>query len=66
MAILTYNIKDFAVLAKSYDKLGKTHFGIIVSNQIPFGDLLKRTLKLVSTSQKDSLKNRFIWLTDYK
>ncbi len=65
-AILTHNIRDYAVLSKLYEKQGKTHFGIIVSSQIPFNELLRRTLKLLSTTTKDSLKNRLIWLQNYK
>ncbi len=66
MAILTHNIRDFAVLHKvnQVDKLN--HFGIILSGQIPFNDLLKRVSKLLSLHSADSLRNKLIWLSDYK
>lgn len=66
MAILTHNIKDYVILSKSYAEHGKNHFGIIVSNQIPFSELLKRTLRFLSSNTLDSIRNNIIWLQDYK
>ncbi len=66
MTILTHNIRDYVILSKNYEKQNKHHFGIIVSDQIPFNELLRRTLKFLSTHQKDALKNRLIWLQNYK
>jgi predicted nuclease of predicted toxin-antitoxin system len=66
MAILTHNIKDYVVLSKSYAELRKRHFGIIVSDQIPFSELLRRTLKFLSSNDGELIKNRLIWLQDYK
>ena len=66
MAILTHNIRDFRILSESYTAQGKKHFGIIVSEQIPFNELLKRTLKFLSSNKQDSIKNSLIWLQDYK
>ena len=66
MAILTHNIKDYVILSKSYAEHGKNHFGIIISNQIPFSELLKRTLRFLSSNTRDSIRNNIIWLQDYK
>lgn len=66
MAILTHNIRDYIILSRSYKSQGKSHFGIIVTDQLPFSELLKRTLKFLSLNSKDSIKNRLIWLQDYK
>jgi predicted nuclease of predicted toxin-antitoxin system len=66
MAILTHNIRDYVILDKSYQTAGKNHFGIIISGQIPFNELLRRTLKCLSSNSKESLKNRLIWLQDYR
>jgi len=66
MAVLTHNIRDYVVLHKAYQAAGKNHFGIIVSEQVPFNDLLKRTLKCLSANSKESLSNSLIWLQDYK
>lgn len=66
MAILTHNIRDFAILSKTYTSQSKNHFGIVVSGQIPFNELLKRTLKFLSSNTENSVRNRLIWLQDYK
>lgn len=66
MAILTHNISDFTKLSKSYSLERKKHFGIIVSGQIPFSELLRRTLKFLSSNTTESIKNRVVWLQDYK
>ncbi|MBU4321000.1 MAG: DUF5615 family PIN-like protein [Nitrospinae bacterium] len=66
MAVLTHNIRDYVILSKSYDVARKKHFGIVVSEQIPFNELLRRTLKFLSSNTKDSIKNRLIWLQDFK
>jgi predicted nuclease of predicted toxin-antitoxin system len=66
MSVLTHNIRDYIVLHKSYQAVGKNHFGIIVSGQISFNDLLRRTLKCLSSNSKESLKNGLIWLQDYR
>lgn len=63
-AILTHNVKDFVLLDQAYRKMSKEHFGIILSKQIPFGELLRRTLKFLSQHHSESAKNNVFWLTD--
>jgi hypothetical protein len=38
----------------------KNYFGIIVSEKIPFNDLLRRKLKCLATNSKESLSNSLI------
>jgi|SRR5208283_3767331 len=66
MALLTHNIRDYRVLAGYYAQHGKKHSGIIVSQQLPINELLKRSLKFLSSNNAASIKNRLIWLQDYK
>jgi len=66
MALLSHNIKDFKMLAKKYEMQGIRHYGIIISEQISFKELLRRTLKFLSRESKESIKNQLIWLQDYK
>lgn len=63
-AILTYNVKDFVLLDKTYRGTGKEHCGIILSKQIPFRDLLQRTLRFLNRHTRESLHNNVFWLTD--
>jgi predicted nuclease of predicted toxin-antitoxin system len=61
-AILTFNIVDYVKLhMKYYD----SHWGIILSNQIPFRILLHRTLKLVSSLNHSELRGQIKWLSDF-
>ena len=42
--ILTFNVKDYVLLAQEYAATARPHGGIIVSDHFPFRELLKRTL----------------------
>lgn len=62
----THNIKHFVKLSNEYSKSGKNHSGIIVSDQLPFKELLKRTLRFLDRYSKEDITNRFFWLQDFK
>lgn len=66
MAVFTHNIKDFKALSRKYEIKHTGHYGIIVSEQLPFKELLRRTLKFLSLESDESVKNRLIWLQVYK
>jgi uncharacterized protein with PIN domain len=65
-AILTHNIRDFYRIAKEYSKINKFHAGIILSSQLPFKELLKRTLHLLNKHDAKDLINNIVWLQDFK
>ncbi len=65
-AILTHNIKHYIQMAKEYAYKGRKHHGIIVSDQVEFKELLKRTLKCLYAHSKEDMENQFIWLHNYK
>lgn len=56
MALFTHNIKDYVVLSISYEKQKRKHYGVILSPQIPFNDLLKRSLKFLSSDSQETIK----------
>jgi len=58
-AILTFNVKDFVPLAQKYSASGQHHTGIIVSDHLPFRDLLRRILSLL-------LDVEFAYLTGWR
>ncbi|ODS30439.1 MAG: hypothetical protein SCARUB_04458 [Candidatus Scalindua rubra] len=62
----THNIKHFVRFSQEYSKSSKNHFGIIVSDHLPFKELLKRTLRMLERHSKEDISNRFFWLQDYK
>ncbi len=64
-AILTFNVKHFTPLFEEYWNTGKEHYGVIVSDQIAFGELLRRTLKLLNTVTADEMKNNIKYLGEF-
>ena len=65
-AILTFNIVEFLRLAMTWAAEGRSHCGIIVSDQIPVSELLRRLIRLSVHHQHDDLSNRILWLQNYK
>ncbi len=53
--IFTYNVRDFARLHQEYLKAGRHHAGIIVSEQLPVGVLVRRLLKLLAAWSADDM-----------
>ncbi len=64
-AILTFNVKHFTPLFEEYCNTGKEHYGVIVSDQIAFGELLRRTLNLLNTVTADEMKNNIKYLGEF-
>lgn len=65
-AILTHNIRDYVQLARQYAEQNRAHAGIIVSDQLPLRELLRRTLKLLAALSAEEMANRFEWLSNYR
>jgi predicted nuclease of predicted toxin-antitoxin system len=64
--ILTHNIRDFVILDRACREQVKEHAGIIVSDQVPLRELLRRTLRCLNQHTKETLRNHVIWLQDFK
>lgn len=65
-AILTFNVKDFVHLAREYAGSGQHHGGIIVSDHLPFRELLRRVLALLKRHPQRDIADTLLWLQDYK
>jgi predicted nuclease of predicted toxin-antitoxin system len=63
-AFLTHNIRHFILLNKQYHDVGKQHFGILLSDQVPLRELLRRTLRFLSRRTAEDVKNNALWLND--
>ena len=59
--ILTHNSQDFVPLYRRWYAAGKHHAGIIVSERLSLGELLRRILRLLNRvaadEMRDNLKN---------
>lgn len=65
-AVVTFNIKDFIPLAVQYFEEGREHYGIVVSDQIPQGELQKRVTNLLYSITADEMKNTVRYLQEFK
>jgi predicted nuclease of predicted toxin-antitoxin system len=63
--IVSFNVGDFAELAKEWANAGRAHAGIVVTQQVSrrhFGALLQRLLNLLNTTTADEMANTFRYL----
>ena len=65
-ALFTHNTKHFALLASKYGSAGREHYGIIVSEQLPVGELLRRVLRMLDSVSAAEMKNNFRNLGEFK
>lgn len=66
MTIFTHNRKDFILLRNDYIHKEERHSGIIVSDQLPTGMLLRRFMKLWFSLSAGDMKDRFEFLSNWK
>lgn len=64
--ILTFNTVHYVKIHIELHRKGINHSGIIVSDQLPVGELLRRLLKLTSSLSADDMKNRLEYLSNWK
>jgi predicted nuclease of predicted toxin-antitoxin system len=65
-AIITFNVADYLRLAVAWSAEGREHAGIIVSDQLPPSEVLRRLLRLSAHHQERGLHNQVFWLQNYK
>jgi predicted nuclease of predicted toxin-antitoxin system len=63
-AVLTHNIRDFRQLNRQYHEESREHFGILLSDQVPLRDLLRRTLRFLSVRKAEEVRNNILWLNE--
>ncbi len=65
-AIFTYNTTDYLQLHLEWLQRGREHAGIIVSNQLPIGQTMRRLLNLLNQVTADEIQNQLYWLQAFK
>jgi hypothetical protein len=68
-AIFTFNIRDFAPLHEQWLATGRTHAGIIVSQQMgrrQYGLLLERMQRLLEHFMADDLRGNLVHLEQFR
>jgi Domain of unknown function (DUF5615) len=54
--LVTFNVGDFVRLHNRWMDAGREHAGIIVSKQLPVGEMLRRLLTLLQKDSGDSMR----------
>jgi len=64
-AVLTFNVADFELLAAAWFFADEEHAGIILSDQIPIGELLRRVERLLQRVPADEMRHSLRYLRAY-
>jgi len=60
--LITFNVRDFVKLHNQYAEQSREHWGIIVAQQMPIGEALRRLLKKIGLATQEEFKNRVEFL----
>jgi len=64
--IFTFNTRDYAALHTEYLSQQQTHTGIIVSDQVQVGLLVRRLLKLLDAKSAEEMQNWLEFLSNWR
>ena len=64
--LLTHNIRDFINLDNVCRHQGRKHAGILLSDQVPFRELLRRTLRFLDQVSAAEMQSQVRWLNDFR
>lgn len=64
--LFSYNKKDLARIHYEFMKNNRSHSGIVLSDQLSVGQVLKRLMKLYFTLSKEEMRNRLEYLSAWK
>jgi len=64
-ALLTHNIQHFVPIFERWWHAGKNHSGLIVSQQIPLGELQRRVIRLLDTVSPEEMRNNLRNLAEF-
>ncbi|MFQ5856226.1 MAG: DUF5615 family PIN-like protein [Anaerolineae bacterium] len=65
-AVLTYNVRHFVPLVKLWYETGREHAGVVLSIQLPPGELLRQVERLLTTLSAEELRNTARWLQEFR
>lgn len=64
--VLTFNTRDFVRLHTVWLREGRQHAGIIVSDQVHVGQIVRRLLKLLDDRSAQEMENWLEFLSNWK
>jgi hypothetical protein len=60
-----FNVADFGREARGYADEDRDHCGIIVSDQLEVGELVRRLTRVLGRYSATEMVNRFVWLQSF-
>jgi predicted nuclease of predicted toxin-antitoxin system len=60
--LLSFNVRDFVILHNAFMVNDQEHWGIFVSPQLPIGEILRRSLAILSINSAEQVQNRLEFL----
>lgn len=63
--LVTHDIADFARLHQQWLATGKEHAGIVLSNMLTPGAMVRRVVRLYESVSRDETTNRLIFLAQF-
>ncbi len=63
--LLTHNIQDFVSIFERWWHAGRNHSGVVVSQQIPLGELQRRVMRLLDAVAADEMQNNLRNLAEF-
>ena len=64
-ALLTCNSSDFTAIFEDYWYADRTHNGVIVSEQLELGEMIRRVARLLDTVDADDMRNNWKNLAEF-
>ncbi len=64
--LFTYNAADYVKLHLEWLRSGQQHQGIVVSDQLPVGETVRRLLRLLNRVPADEMRNQLRWLQAFR
>ncbi len=64
-AILTCNARHFEPLFEEWWRAGRKHYGVIVTEQLPVGEMLRRVLRLLNAVSAEEMENSYRDLAEF-
>ncbi len=64
--LVSFNARHYAILAETFYQENTPHFGILVSPQVGFSELLQLLLNVLVQATPDQLYNTLQWLQSYR
>jgi hypothetical protein len=58
-------VADFVREARAYANEERDHYGIIVSDQLDVGEVVRRLTKVLGSYSAPDMINRFVWLQSF-